>query len=63
MLGFVFGFSESFLFLCAAFLLLVVFCFFRQSFTVVIEPVLELDLVDQVSLELTEIHLLLPPEC
>ena len=35
----------------------------RQGFTVVLEPILELALVDQASLELTEIHLPLPPEC
>ena len=29
----------------------------------VVEPVLELALVDQADLELTEIHLPLPPEC
>ena len=35
----------------------------RQGFSVVLEPVLELALVDQAGLELTEICLPLPPEC
>ncbi|CAO2637206.1 hypothetical protein LEMLEM_LOCUS23876, partial [Lemmus lemmus] len=34
-----------------------------EGFSVALEPVLELALVDQVGLELTEIRLLLPPEC
>ena len=41
----------------------VLFCFSRQGFSVALEPVLELGLVDQAGLELTEIRLLLPPEC
>ena len=40
------------------------FCFVsRQGFSVALETVLDLALVDQASLELTEIHLPLPPEC
>ena len=35
-------------------------CFFRQNFAVALEPVLELALVDQTDLELTEILLTLP---
>ncbi|ERE66520.1 hypothetical protein H671_8g19362 [Cricetulus griseus] len=35
----------------------------RQGFSVVLEAVLELALVDQAGLELTEIRLPLPPEC
>ena len=35
----------------------------RQGFSVALEPVLELALVDQAGLELTEICLPLPPEC
>ena len=42
---------------------LVWFWFSRQGFSVVLEPVLELALVDQTGLELTEIRLPLPPEC
>ena len=44
-------------------------CFFvflgfsRQGFFVALEPVLALVLVDQASLELTEIRLPLPPKC
>ena len=38
------------------------FGFSRQGFTVALEPVLALALVDQAGLELTEI-LPLPPEC
>ena len=34
----------------------------KQGFSVALEPVLELDLVDQAGLELTEIHLSLLPE-
>ena len=39
--------------------------FLKQGFSVFffLVPVLELALVDQAGLELTEIHLLLPPEC
>ena len=40
-----------------------VFFFSRQGFSVALEPVLELALVDQAGLELTKIHLPLPPEC
>ena len=39
------------------------FGFSRQGFSVALEPVLELTLVDQAGLELTEIRLPLPPEC
>ena len=39
------------------------FFFFRQGFFVALEPVLELVLVDQAGLELTEICPTLPPEC
>ena len=43
-----------------------VFCFVlgfsRQGFSVALVPVLELALVDQTGLELTKIHLPLPPE-
>ena len=39
------------------------FVFSRQGFSVGLEPVLELALVDQAGLELTEIRLPLPPEC
>ena len=39
------------------------FCFSRQGFSVALEPVLELALVDQAGLELTEIRVPLPPEC
>ena len=39
------------------------FRFSRQGFSVALEPVLELALVDQPGLELTEIYLPLPPEC
>ena len=37
--------------------------FTRQGFSVALEPVLEQAIVDQAGLELTEIHLPLPPEC
>ena len=38
--------------------------FISQNFIyVALEPVLELALVDQACLELTEIHLSLPPKC
>ena len=37
-------------------------CFLRQGFSVALEPVFELALMDQAGLELTEIHLPLPPE-
>ena len=36
------------------------FFFLRQGFSVALEPVLELTSIDQVSLELTNIHLCLP---
>ena len=40
------------------------FWFFKTGFPcVTLEPVLELALVDQAALELTEIHLCLPPMC
>ena len=39
------------------------FGFSRQGLSVVLEPVLELALVDQAGLELTEIRLPLSPEC
>ena len=39
------------------------FGFSRQGFSVVLEPVLELTLVDQAGLELTEIRLPLPLKC
>ena len=38
--------------------LFALFCFSRQDFSVALEPALELALVDQVGLELTETHLL-----
>ena len=38
-------------------------CFLRQGFSIALEAVLELILVDQAGLELTEIGLPLPPEC
>ena len=40
-----------------------IFYFSSQGFSVALEPVLELALVDQAGLELTKIHLPLPPEC
>ena len=39
------------------------FGFLRQDFSVALESVLELALVDQAGLKLTETHLPLPPEC
>ena len=39
------------------------FGFSRQGFSVALEPVLELVLVDQAGIEFTEIRLPLPPEC
>ena len=39
------------------------FFFSRQDFSVALEHVLELGLVDQAGLELTKIFLPLPPEC
>ena len=35
----------------------------RQGFSVALEPVLKLALVEEAGLELTEIHLPLPPKC
>ena len=37
-------------------------CFLSQGFFVALEPLLKLTLIDQADLELTEIHLPLPPE-
>ena len=37
--------------------------FLRQGFALVLEPVLELALVDQAVLKLTDIRPSLPPEC
>ena len=46
------------------FLFFFLFLFFEtQGFSVALEPVVELDLVDQAGLKLTEIHPPLPPEC
>ena len=45
------------------FVLVLVFGFLRQGFSVALEPVLELTLVAQTGLELTEICLPLPPKC
>ena len=39
------------------------FGFLRQGFSVALEPVLALALVDQAGLKVTEIHPPLPPEC
>ena len=39
------------------------FSFSRQGFSVALEPVLELAIVEQAGLKLTEIHLPLPPKC
>ena len=44
------------------FFVLFCFCFSRQGFSVALVNVLELALVEQASLEVTEIHLLLHPE-
>ena len=52
-----------FLFFLFFFLIFLFFYFSRQGFSVALEPVLELALVDQAGLELTKIHLPLPPEC
>ena len=38
------------------------FGFLRQGISVALEPVLELTLIDQVDLKLTEIRLPLPPD-
>ena len=40
-----------------------IFYFSSQGFSVALEPVLELALVDQAGLELTKIRPPLPPEC
>ena len=40
-----------------------VFVFSRQDFSVALESVLELALLDQAGLKLTEIHQCLPPKC
>ena len=45
------------------FVLLLLFLFFETRFLCVALAVLELALVDQASLKLTEIHLPLPPKC
>ena len=42
--------------------LFIYFGFSRQGFSVALEPVLELALVDQGGLKLIEIHLPMPPE-
>ena len=47
-------FKNIYLFVCL---------FLRQGSSVALEPVLELALVNQAGLELTEIHLPLTPEC
>ena len=39
------------------------FFFLRQAFSLAVEPILKLALVDQVELELTEVYLPLPPKC
>ena len=39
------------------------FCFSRQGFSVALEPVQDLTIIDQTGLELIEIHLPLPPKC
>ena len=50
-----------------SFFCFVLFCFVlffsRQGFSVALEPVLALSLVDKAGLKLTEIHLPLLPEC
>ena len=53
----------TYFFLNILFVIVLVFTFLRQGFSVALEPVLELDLVDQAGLELTEIHLSLPSRC
>ena len=53
--------SISFFFILFYFILF--FGFLRQGLSVVLEPVLELALVDQAGLELTEIQLPLSHEC
>ena len=54
-----------YLFVCLffVFVVVVVLVFLRQGFSAALVPVLEIVLVDQAGLELTEIHLHLPPEC
>ena len=52
------GRALFFFFVC----LLVLFCLSRQGFSLVLEPILELALVDQAGLALTKICLPLPPE-
>ena len=52
--------TESYLHLSLS-LSLFLFGFSRQGFPVALDPVLELALVDQAGLKLTEIHLPLPP--
>ena len=47
--------SSSLFFLCV--------CVLRQGFSVALEPVLELALVDRAGFELTKILLSLPPKC
>ena len=47
----------------SVFVSLFVFAFWRQGFSLALVPVLELALVDQAGLKLTEIHLPLHPEC
>ena len=48
---------------CLQFVFVCLFCFSRLGFSVDLEPVLELALVDQVGLKHTEIHLPLSPKC
>ena len=56
--------SQTFFFLFfLIFFIFFIFYFSSQGFSVALEPVLELALVDQAGLELTKIHLPLPPEC
>ena len=51
-------------FFCSFVLILILVCFvLRQGFSVALEPIMELALVDQASLELTEICLSLLPGC
>ena len=49
-------FKSLYLALYYIFFVVVVVCFSRQSFSVALEPVLELALVDQAGLKFTEIH-------
>ena len=55
LLSFPFSIGMSFYFLF--------FGFLRQGFSVALGPTLELAVIDQAGLELTEIHLPLLPEC